>query len=29
MRAFEANQKSVQSQDVALQASVQKVGAVA
>ena len=29
MRAFEANQKSVQSHDEALQASVQKVGAVA
>ena len=29
MRAFEANQKSVQSHDEALQASIQKVGAVA
>jgi flagellar basal body rod protein FlgG len=28
MRAFESNQKSVQSHDEALQASIQKVGAV-
>jgi flagellar basal-body rod protein FlgG len=29
MRAFEANQKSVHAHDEALQASIQKVGAVA